>query len=153
MASLPFQIQEYDPDQYVMLFAGVAISQGAGQSGYADGEWFSSKVMAPSFTDVVGVGGVVVRTKVNDHRVDMFLNLLQTCELNAYLSGLVAADEGAPNGAGIGSFALYDLAGTTQIVCPNTWIVQPADLTLDKTAKDRKWNIRGVRSVYIIGGN
>jgi hypothetical protein len=151
--SIPFQIQEYDPDQYAMLFAGVAISQGAGQSGYADGEWFSCKPMAPSFTDVVGVGGVVVRTKTNDHRVEFTINLLQTCALNAYLSGIVAADEGAPNAAGVGSFALYDLAGTTQIVCPNAWIVQPADITLDKTAKSRVWSFHGIRALYVVGGN
>jgi len=142
-----------DADQYRIAVAGVTLSRGAGQSGYADGEYFTSSQPKDSFVIVEGTDGSVARSKTNTRVVEMSLNLLQTSASNAYLSGLLASDENAPNGAGIGSFVVEDLQGTTLILCTRAWIKKPADVSLDRAAKERKWLFTGLRSVYLVGGN
>jgi hypothetical protein len=148
-----FIVAVCDADQYRIQVAGVDISRGAGQSGYADGEYFTSTQPKDSFVYVEGTDGSVARGKTNSRIVEMSINLLQTSVSNAFLSILLATDENAPNGAGIGSFVLQDMQGPTRIVCTRSWIRKPADVSVDRGAKERKWGIIGVKSVYVIGGN
>ena len=103
-----------DADQYRLTVAGVPISQGAGQSGYADGEFFSCDQPKESFIIVEGTDGTVARSKTNTRVLEMAVTLLQTSASNAYLSGLLINDENNPNGAGIGSFVLQDLTTPPQ---------------------------------------
>jgi hypothetical protein len=148
-----FNVQEYDADQIVIIVAGVAISQGAGQSGYADGEFLSIK-FPEGFTFVKGTDGTIARSKTNDPSCEIMLNLLQTNSANAALSALYALDINQPNGAGIGSFVMKDLQGTSLVVCTTAWISKPADITLDRGAKGRSWSISGVLALApLIGGN
>jgi hypothetical protein len=147
-----FQVQEYDADQIVIIIAGIAISQGAGQSGYADGEFVSIK-FPPGFSMVKGTDGTVARSKTNDRTIEIEVSFLQTNSANAALSALHAADVNTPNGTGIGSFVLEDLQGTTLIACTQSWIRQPADITLDRGAKGRKWTLDAVYDVALVGGN
>ena len=148
-----YNVQEYDSDQQFIEVAGVAISQGAGQSGFADGEFLSIK-FPEGFTFVKGTDGTIARSKTNDPSCEIMLNLLQTNSANAALSALYALDINQPNGAGIGSFVLKDLQGTTFVICATAWINKPADITLDRGAKGRSWPITGILSAApIIGGN
>jgi hypothetical protein len=148
-----FSIAVADADQYRLMVAGVAISQGAGQSGYADGEFFTSDWADDLFKAVVGTDGSVARSKVNNRLINMTVSLLQTSSSNAYLSSLFNLDINQPNGAGIGSFVLQDLQGTTLILCTRAWISKPAPVSLDRAAKERKWNFQGIASTYVVGGN
>ena len=147
------QVKEYDADQIVILIAGIPISQGAGVSGYADGEFVAVK-FPDFFTDVRGTDGAIARSKTNDFTCDITVNLLQTNAANAALSLLFAADANQPNGAGIGSFVLLDLQGTTLVTCAASWIKKLPDITLDRGATGRSWEIKGVLAVpAIVGGN
>jgi Protein of unknown function (DUF3277) len=149
----PWSVAVADADQYVLLIAGVPISQGAGQSGYDDGEWFSAKPMKPSFTTVEGADGSIMRSATNSRLMECSLNLLQTSNSNPYLSGLLIADENTQGGAGIGSLVLKDLQGTTLLICSRAWIGQWAEMTFDRGGKGRKWPITAVRDSLIVGGN
>jgi hypothetical protein len=149
---MAFQIKEYDADQIVILIAGIALSQGAGQSGYADGE-FLSVGFKPQFILVKGTDGSAARSKTNDRETEIKVNLLQTNSANAALSALLFADVSTPNGTGIGSFVVKDLQGTTLVSVPTAWITQPADITLDRGAKGRSWLVTGLWDVALIGGN
>jgi|ERR1022692_2444868 hypothetical protein len=150
---MPFSVKVADADQYLIAVAGNPVSLGAGQSGYADGEFLTVKQGTDSFIDVVGTDGSVARSKTNNRMVDVSLMLLSTNSYNAYMSGLLLADVNTPNGAGIGSFVVEDLAGTTLVLCTRSWIVGPADISLDRGAKTRTWKIRGVWDVMLVGGN
>ncbi len=143
----------YDADQYRIQVAGVAISKGAGQSGYADGEFFKSSQPKDSFIIVEGTDGSIARSKTNTRILEMSLFLLQTSSSNAYLSALHASDLNNPNGAGIGSFIVEDLQGTTKILCTRAWIRKPADMSLDRQAGPREWMFHGIYSIYLVGGN
>lgn len=150
---MPFSVKVADADQYVIAVAGNPVSLGAGQSGYADGEFLNLKQAAESFITVVGTDGSVVRSKTNNRLVDISLILLATNSYNAYLSGLLLADVNTPNGAGIGSFVVEDLAGTTLVLCTRAWIKGPADISLDRGVKARSWALQGVWDVLVVGGS
>jgi hypothetical protein len=148
-----FSLATADMDQYLILLAGVALSQGAGQSGYADGEFFNGKQMKPSFTAVEGTDGSVARSKTNSRLCEMTLSFLQTAQQNNFLTGLLTLDENAPNGAGIGSFELRDMQGTTLILCSRAWITGPAEVVLNRGVEARKWTLNGIRSIWAVGSN
>jgi hypothetical protein len=148
-----FNLSVADADQYRITLSGFPISRGAGQSGYSDGEYFTATQTKKSFVIVEGTDGTVARSKTNSRIIEMSIILLQVSASNDFLSQLLAADENAPNGAGIGSFVLQDMQGTTLIKCSRTWIEGPADVSLDRGAKERKWPLHGIKSIYNIGSN
>jgi hypothetical protein len=148
-----FSIATADADQYTILLAGVALSKGAGQTGYADGEFCTIKQKKKSFVSVEGTDGSVARGKTNSHLLDIGLMFLQTSSNNAVLSGLLALDENTPGGAGIGTFEVRDQQGTTVVLCEYAWITGPADIILDRTPTARKWEIEAIKSIMLVGGN
>ena len=148
-----FSVAVADADQYRLSFAGVNVSLGAGQSGYADGEFFNCAPKSDGYITVVGTDGAVARSKTNNRLLEFSIILLQTSPTNDFFSAVFAADENNPNGAGIGSFTLQDLQGTTLIACLKSWIIKPSDVVLDRGAKERKWSFNGVRSIYNVGSN
>ena len=89
----------------------------------------------------------------NNRLLDIELTLLQSSVSNTALSELSALDQNQPNGAGIGSFVLEDLSGTTLVLCTRSWISKPADITLNRSAEPRVWKITGIASVFIAGNN
>ena len=150
---MTFSVKVADADQYVIAVAGNPVSLGAGQSGYADGEFLTVSQSADSFITVVGTDGSVARSKTNNRLVDIKLILLQTNSYNAYLSGLLLADVNTPNGAGIGSFVVEDLQGTTIVKCTRAWIVTFADIELDRDVSMRTWTLEGPASFWNTGSN
>jgi hypothetical protein len=148
-----FSVAVADADQYVLQIAGTNISLGAGQSGYGDGKWLTIKQKSPSFTSKEGTDGSVARAKTNRRLIEAQLVLLQTAESNDFLSSLHQLDVNQPNGAGIGSFLLKDLQGTTFVKCSQLWIVTFADIELDRDVSMRTWTFEGPWSVFVVGSN
>jgi|ERR1700722_6662343 len=148
-----FSLATADADQYRIMVAGAPISNGAGASGYGDGEFLKVAQKNDSFIVVEGSDGSVVRSKRNTRLLDIELTLLQSSASNAFLSALLLLDVNQPNGAGIGSFVMEDLQGTTLILCTRAWINKPADVMLDRGATARKWPLVGLWDVLLVGGN
>lgn len=137
----------YDPDQVVVYFAGNRLQ------GFADGEFITVEQLSDAFGDVVGTDGEVARSKSNDRRATATVKLLQTSPSNDALSTIHATDLDAANGAGVGTFLMQDLQGTTLVHAEQAWIVKYADQSNDRTAKSRDWQIRLARVDRIVGGN
>jgi hypothetical protein len=148
-----FSVSVADADQYVLQIAGTNISLGAGQSGYGDGKWLSMKQKSPSFTSKEGTDGSVARAKTNRRLITAELTLLQTAQSNNFLSGLHQLDVNQPNGAGIGSYLLQDLQGTTIVKCSAIWIVTFADIELDRDITMRTWQLEGPWDVWLTGSS
>ena len=148
-----FSLSVADADQYVIEIAGATISNGAGASGYGDGEFLKITQINDSFLVVEGTDGSVARSKRNTRLLDIELTLLQTSSSNDFLSELLSLDVNQPNGAGIGSFVMTDLQGTTIILCTRAWINKPADVTLDRSATARKWPLKALYSTFLVGSN
>ncbi len=141
----------YDPDRSVVEFAGVRLQ------GYADGEFITAEMKSDAFTSVVGTDGEVSRSKSNDTRCLVTVKLLHTSPSNAQLSGILNTDLNAPNGAGVGSFALTDnstpiSAGQPLVLGGQAWIVKAPDLSRDRTAKSLEWQIEIANCTRFEGG-
>jgi hypothetical protein len=145
-----FNLSVQDADQYRIMLASAPVSNGAGASGYADGEFLKVTYGDDFFKLVIGTDGAAVRSKTNNRSIQVELSLLQGSATNGFLSGLVNLDLAQPNGAGIGSFVLEDLQGITNIVCSRMWIMKPAEPTLDRTATKRTWTLQGLFDLLVI---
>ena len=148
-----FSLAVCDADQYRIMVAGAPISNGAGASGYADGEFLKISQSDDDFITVIGTDGSVARSKTNKRVVDIEISLLQSSTSNAFLSALRLLDINQPNGAGVGSFVMEDLSGTSLVICTRSWINKPSDITLDRGATARKWPLKGLASTLLVGGN
>ena len=148
-----FSVAVADADRYVIQVAGTNLSLGQGQSGYGDGKFLSIKQKSPSFTSKEGTDGSVARAKTNRRLIEVQITLLQTAQSNDYLSTLHTLDVNQPNGAGIGSFLLQDLSGTTLVRCSQIWIVTFADIELDRDITMRTWSLEGPWSFWNTGSS
>lgn len=149
-----FSVAISDADQVRITFAAVAISRGAGQSGYADGEFLKVTQDKDSFTAVEGTDGSVTRSKTNSRLGTITLRTMQSnAQTNGYLSSLLTADENNTNGAGIGTFVVEDLNGTTKFKALKAWLMKPPDQSFDRSAKEREWKFQVVRTNIVVGGN
>ena len=148
-----FSLATVDADQFRIAVAGIPISNGAGASGYADGQFLKVSQNADGFLTVVGTDGTVVRSKSNNRLVDIELSLLQSSVSNTALSALYFLDSNQANGAGIGSFVCEDLSGTTLILCTRCWIQKPADVTLNRSAEPRVWHLQAIWDTFLVGNS
>lgn len=133
---MPRRLTHYDPDQIVIMAAGVRIQ------GFADGEFVTVEQLSDAFNDEVGTDGEVTRSKSNDRRATVTLKLAQTSISNDVLAAVHRADLNAPNGAGVFPFSMVDLLGTTIIEGSKAWVVRAPNASFDRTPKAREWAIR-----------
>lgn len=149
-----FTVSIADSDQILVSFAGILLSRGAGASGYADGEFLKIVPAKDSFTEVEGTDGTIARSKTNSRLMTITVRLLQTnSQSNGLLSSLLSADEGNPNGAGIGTFVVQDLNGTTTFKSLKAWLKKWPEQSFDRSAKEREWVFSCSRSSIVVGGN
>lgn len=140
-------VREYDPDQVIVYFAGQRLQ------GFADGEFITVAQASDGFSDVAGTDGEVSRSKTNDRRATATVKLMQTSPSNDYLSTVHQTDLDAPNGAGVGTFLMQDLSGTTLVHDDAAWVQKFADTSNDRGAKPNEWAIRLPRPTRVVGGN
>lgn len=140
--------REYDPDQVIVYFAGQRLT------GFADGEFVTAAQKSDGFSDVIGTDGTdVSRSKSNDRRTTVTVKLMQTSSSNDFLSTIHQTDLDAPNGAGIGTFLIQDMGGTTLVHDSSAWIMKFADESKDRTSKANEWTFTLPRPTRVVGGN
>lgn len=144
----------YNPALIRLALAGFALARGGGKSGYAEDTFLKVTSDGPSFIVVKGADGTVNRIATNERGLKIEFSTMQTNQLtNAFLSALLTSDENSPNGAGIGTFVMQDLQGTTKLGCSACWIEGFPDQEWGKSAKARNWALYAVRDAMIVGGN
>lgn len=148
MSGFSSNVKVYDADQVSLTIAGIPIS-----SGYADGVFLEIEQMAEDFTTKVGTDGEVTRSKTNDARVKVKIHLMQSSDGNSLLSVVNTLDKQTPNGGGIGPLLIKDLQGTSLYACAKSWISKPPDAAFDREASERVWEVTGVLSARLDGGN
>lgn len=141
-------VREYDPDQVIVYFAGQRLV------GFADGEFVTAAQKSDGFSEVVGTDGTdVSRSKSNDRRATVVVKLMQTSPSNDFLSTIHQTDLDAPNGAGVGTFTIQDMSGTTLVHDGAAWITKFADESKDRAAKANEWTFTLPRPTRVVGGN
>lgn len=107
-----------------------------------------------SFITKVGADGTVVRSKTYNRVYKITLILLQTAAANGVLSGLLALDETAENGAGIVPILIRDRQGLNVFKGAEAWIMgQPKTVEFGATVKNVEWEIQVGDGTLFLGGN
>jgi len=130
-------VKNYDPKHYTLVVAGIPIPT----KGYADGEFIKIERESPAYTKKVGTDGSVTRSRQHNKSGTCTFTTMQHADINAVLSTLHNADLNSENGAGIGPFLLKDRNGLTVHAGKNCWIAKSPDVSLDKEATTRAWQI------------
>lgn len=133
----PKATKVYDADAVEIIVAGFPID-----SGFADGEFLRIEQESDDFTDVAGTDGEVARSKTNDRRATATIILMQTSAGNQVLSALSNLDRLTPNGAGIAPFLVRDGNGDTLYEAASAWVMRPPNVSFDRAATNREWQIR-----------
>lgn len=138
----------YDADQITIAFGGVALK------GLAEDDVVTIEQDTDDFTDVVGIGGEVTRSKTLDRRATITIRLMQTSDSNDLLSAISNADVKAANGAGISAIMVRDRGtGRALFAGPESWIAKPPQVVYGRSAKVREWKLRVANLERYDGGN
>lgn len=137
----------YDLDQVTIAIGPILCD------GFQDGEAFTLEPATETFTMVVGADGKVARSKTLNRTAKLTLNLLQTSATNDQLAVLHNGDRDAPNGAGIVELYIRDRNGRALYTAAQCWVSKAPDVTFDREATARVWEISIARLERFDGGN
>lgn len=138
----------YQSEQWTLIINGVLID-----SGYNDGEFLTIKQAEKDFTAKVGADGEVTRSKSNNRLAIVNVKLMQTSSGNDLLSIMNNLDIATPGGAGIGAFLVMDQLGRAKYAAAKCWVSGVPDVTLDKEATMREWEITCSYLIRYDGGS
>lgn len=145
---MAYDLKIFDADQVTVVAVGLPIT-----GGYADGEFVAIEQDSDDFTQVVGTDGQVTRSKTNNRVAKVTISLMQSSDCNASLSAINNLDRNNPNGAGVGPLLIRDRQGTSLYTASKSWVSKPPDVTYDREAGPRKWEITCADLVRFDGGN
>ena len=137
----------YDSNEVTIAVGGIPVE------GFADGQFLSITRNADLFSTVVGTSGEIARSKANDNAAIIESRLLQTSPSNRTFTTLFQADLNAPGGAGIFGFICTDLNGVSLYTAGNCWVSKPPDITMDREATTRTWQLTADVIRDFTGGN
>ena len=120
--------------------------------GYADGDFLTITKESDAYGDVAGTDGDVTRFDTNDRRATIEIRLMQTSLSNDPLSATHALDRNTPGGAGIGSFLVQDMNGTSLYRAGNCWIQRAPDPVFGREPQERVWVLRTPHLYEFTGG-
>lgn len=146
-----FNLSIDDSDRYRLAVAGVDIVRGQGQSGLGENTWVKITPAGPSFKTRIGADGAVARARTNNRLLNIEITLLQVSSSNDYFSSLHTSDINLPNGAGVGSFILKALGGTTSIECSKCWIETPAEVIRSSGIEEAVWKLTAIYDIFLVG--
>ena len=121
--------------------------------GFADGQFLSITRNSDLFSTVIGTSGEIARSKTNDNSAIIEISLLQTSPSNLTFTTFFQADINAPGGAGIFAFICTDLNGVSLYTAGNCWVSKPPDITMDREATTRTWQLTADVIRDFTGGN
>lgn len=143
-------LKTYDPARVQINVAGHPIS------GFMDGRFIDLEPGSPTFEDEIGVDGEPVRWLTYDPLFNLYLDLVQTAEDNAFLSNLRLGD--SLSQAILFPVLLVDGSNPadtqpTRMVAPRAWIkTQPAIIYESGSPVGRRWQLRLLNVVLDIRG-
>ena len=141
-------LKVYDAAAVYQSFAGRVLF------GFADGDFVSIEPSGDYFSTQVGVGGSVTRVKNQDRTAVVTITTTQGSKVNEVLSAILASDDAAKNGAGVGAYELRDGTGTTVVRSPQAWIMGPPTVSFASgEPKGREWKIALAKARFFVGSN
>lgn len=139
------EIRTYSPDRVVVLVGGVPMT------GYGEDQFIEIAPVADLSTSQVGADGEIARSVSTNKLCTITLTLQQTSASNDVLSALIEVD--AVTGGVLLPVTVQDLRGRTVFLASQTWISKRPTLTFGREVAERVWELQGVPSIWIAGGN
>jgi len=140
-------LKTFSANEVSLSIAGRVIN-----SGFADGDFVKVAMASDAWSDKAGTDGEVTRSKTNDPRADASVFLMQTSDGNDLLAQIYAADQAAPNGAGVGQFLLRDQFGRT-VIRGQCFIMKLPEVSRGREAGTCEWKLRLIVSEFTVGGS
>lgn len=120
-------------------------------SGYSDDSQVTVERMTDSFAESVGADGHVTRSRTNDNRGTITVQLMQSSPSNDDLQAYATNDE--LNGTGTFPVLVRDASGRTICSGDQAWLVKTATAEYGRSITNRTWTIRVANLVMNVGGN
>ena len=143
----------YDLDQVLVQIFGVSVASGPGTTPADEGSFIKIAQDGPSFKTKKGMAGRLVRSKTNEPLTKVELHLLQTSSFNATMSRMWNQDLIGVNGAGVGTFVLQDLQGTSVFTAERIWVTAPPEREWVQEQKGQVWLCEAALVDRLDGGN
>lgn len=138
MSDISFR--EYDADR---IFVGFGPLNLTGGGGLAEDTFVTVKFASPLYVEKVGVDGTRTRSRTNDKRFTLTLVVMQSSDVNLWLSAAVFADLALNNGAGVTAMTLKDLSGSTLLFSPFSYVAELPEAAFARAANERAYVING----------
>ncbi|RYF51816.1 MAG: DUF3277 family protein [Cytophagaceae bacterium] len=138
-------VRTYDPALVTWIWGGEIAT------GFAEDTAISVEMMSDAWADQAGVDGSVSRSRSNDYRGTVTVNLSQSSPTNDKYQALHNAD--LLTGLGASPGLLRDASGRTIITGDSGWIVKAPPAEFGRSLSNRQWVIRFAHLVMAIGGN
>lgn len=132
---MAFELKNYAPEDVLIVFAGVPISNGLAADSFVEIE-----PAANMFEDAVGADGEVTRMKTNDRRATVKFKLMASSSDNAKLSTIAALDK--KTGGGIGPLMITVKGTNIVYLAAKAWISREPNVSFGSTMGDLEWEIR-----------
>jgi hypothetical protein len=141
------QLTVYDADQVTVALGPISCD------GFQDGEFVSIAPATGTFTTYVGTDGKACRSKTLNRTATITISLGQFSLSNDLLGALHVLDRDAPNGAGVVPLFIRDRSGRALYTAAQAWISKAPDVTFDREATARVWEISCAKLERVDAGN
>lgn len=141
------QTTVYDADQVTVALGAILCD------GFQDGSFVEIAQDEATFTKKVGADGKVSRSKTLNRAGKVTITLMSTSLSNDFLSALHILDRDAPNGAGIVPLYIRDRSGRALYTAAQAWVAKAPDVSFDREATPRAWEIEFSKLERSDGGN
>jgi hypothetical protein len=124
-------VKTYDPKTVTVIVGVLPIV------GFAEGTVIKVSRSSDTFEKVLGIGGVVSRSRTLDKSGQITLTLAQTSLSNDYLSAVMFLDE--YKSSGLVPIFIFDSGSKTTIAAAFAWIRKPPEVGYGKELSNREW--------------
>lgn len=141
-------MKQYDPKQVTIAFGPFDLTAGLAQD-----EFIRATRVTKRFESAAGADGEVIRTKSNDGRWMVSLNLLQTSSANDLLAAQAAIDENTEGGGPSLPLTIRDRSGRLLWVAAEAWLTTDPDHARGTSNINVAWEFECDKVNPFPGGN
>ena len=138
-------VRTYSPSAVSVVYAAKLIT------GFADDTAVTIERMTDTWSDQIGTDGYVTRSRTNDQRGTITINLTQSSPSNDDLQALATADELTGNNAA--PILVRDASGRTIASGDTAWVTKPPANDFGRSIVNRTWVLHVATLSIFTGGN
>lgn len=142
------QTSTWDASQLALTFGNILVD-----SGFGEGSICKVTTDQPRWGVHKGADGSMTRYKILAKMAKCAITMSQASIINDLFSAQYITDHATPGGAGMSSFLLKDLGGTTVVTAAHAFIEGPPEGEWSTEVKEREWSLVLLDAEIFFGGN